>query len=225
WRNAYSTARDQLMLRGGNGAGITVLGRGSSSNFEGYLSAGGGMSVYGGDLYTRENVNAQRLLTRAPITTSGTSNVRWSSSNFSLYVLTSSRRYKKNIANWSPDAEAVLKLRPRQWQHDDPSFPDDIDERWHVGFIAEEVHDLGLYGLVDYERDGAGGWRPEALNYDRFCAAQQVVLQKHEAEIQDLRADNIELRERIALLEAQNGTPRTSLAKTSSPATPPRAPR
>ena len=101
--------------------------------------------------------------------------------------------------DWSPDPERVLALRPRQWQHDDPAQPEEIDERWHAGFIAEEVHDLGLGRLVVYEGDGAGGWRPEALNYDRFAAAQQVVLQKHEAEITDLR-------ERIALLE-QNQEP------------------
>src|SRR5699024_6716681 len=45
WRNASSTARDQLMLRGGNGAGITVLGRNASSNFEGNLSAGGNVDL------------------------------------------------------------------------------------------------------------------------------------------------------------------------------------
>lgn len=110
---------------------------------------------------------------------------------------TSSRRYKKNIVDWNPDAERVLALRPRQWQHGDPDSP--IDETWRVGFVAEEVHDLGLKGLVEYAGDGKGGWRPESLNYDRFAAAQQVVLKKHEDEI-------IELRERIALLEAQIGT-------------------
>ena len=61
------------------------------------------------------------------------------------------------------------------------------------------MHDLGLKGLVEYAGDGAGVWRPQSLNYERFSAAQQVVLKKHEAEI-------IELRERIALLEAQIGT-------------------
>ena len=49
---------------------------------------------------------------------------------------------------------------------------------------------------MQYVGDGKGGWIPEALNYDRFAAAQQIVLQKHEAEIQ-------ELRERIALLESK----------------------
>ena len=131
-------------------------------------------------------------------TSSSAGNMVIAHSNYRLYKGTSSRRYKKNIVNWSPDAERVLALQPRQWQHDDPKN-DEIDERWHVGFVAEEVDNLGLKGLVAYVGDGRGGWRPEGLNYERFSAAQQVVLQKHEAEIK-------ELRERIALLEAQNGT-------------------
>ena len=112
-----------------------------------------------------------------------------------LRRMTSSRRYKKNIANWSPDPKAVLALQPRQWQ--DRQDVTEIDETWHVGFIAEEVDDLGLKKLVQYVGDGKGGWIPESLNYDRFAAAQQVVLQKHEDEIKELRAEINELRSRM----------------------------
>lgn len=120
-------------------------------------------------------------------------------SNGQLVIQKSSRRYKKNIADWNPEAERVLALQPRQWQHSDPTQPgqlSNLSELWHVGFIAEEVDELGLNLLVKYEGDGKGGWRPESLNYDRFAAAHQIVLQKHEDEIK-------ELRERIALLESK----------------------
>lgn len=102
--------------------------------------------------------------------------------------VTSSRRYKKNIADWNPEAHRVLALQPRQWQHHDPEHNPEIDETWHVGFVAEEVNDLGLNQLVKYEGDGKGGWVPDGLNYDRFAAAQQVVIREHEARINVLEA-------------------------------------
>ena len=189
WRGDYTVGRDPLELRGANKGGVTV--------HDG-LTVNGGL-LYADGLIVSGTAAGQRLQTTNAPTTSSGANVRAQKGTGVLYVNTSSRRYKKNIVDWSPDPSAVLSLQPRQWQHDDPDFPEEIDERWHVGFIAEEVDELGLKGLVDYAGDGKGGWRPESLNYDRFAAAQQVVLQKHEAEIK-------ELRERIALLEAQIGT-------------------
>lgn len=128
-----------------------------------------------------------------PGSSSGAVNMRITSAG-NIRVVTSSRRYKKGIEDWTPDAESVLQLRPRTWQHDDPNnSPDVVDDGWHVGFIAEEVDDLGLTGLVSYSEDEVGNPRPEALNYDRFAAAQQVVLVDHDARIK-------ELEEQVALL-------------------------
>ena len=190
WRSSYNAGRNPLNIRGAHGAGVVIQGDGLSVQ-SGFVDAPGVVSS--------GTITGTRLMTTNPPTTSSAANVRAQAGTGLLYVKTSSRRYKKNIVNWSPSADAVLALQPRQWQHDDPNFPEEIDESWHVGFVAEEVHDLGLKGLVEYAGDGAGGWRPQSLNYERFSAAQQVVLKKHEAEIK-------ELRERIALLEAQIGT-------------------
>lgn len=199
WRSNYDpNSTEPLNIRGANGGHVHV--QGGLQVTRGGLISEVSVTSYG-DIYGEGSLTVRR-----PGSTSGSANAQYQS-NGRLRMITSSRRYKKNIVDWNPEASRVLALQPRQWQHSDPAEPENIDERWHVGFIAEEVDELGLKGLVRYEGDGKGGWRPEALNYDRFAAAQQIVLQKHEAEIQDLRADNIELRERIALLEAQNGTP------------------
>lgn len=185
WRSGYDPEGvEPLNLRGANGGHITLHG---------------GLNVEGGGIMAiRGTSNFRDIVHTSPPTGSSAANTHIAG-NGRFYKVTSSRRYKWNIVDWRPDAERVLALQPRQWQHADPEHPEEIDERWHVGFIAEEVHDLGLRQLVQYVGDGAGGWIPEALNYDRFAAAQQVALQKHEAEI-------TELRERIALLE-QNQEP------------------
>ena len=183
WRSNYDpNSAEPLNIRGANGGHVNV--QGGLQVTRGGVTSEYGISILnrGQDFYTEGGLTVRR-----PGSTSASANTVIESDG-AVRLRSSSRRYKKNIVNWSPDAERVLALRPRQWQHDDPSRPDIIDERWHVGFVAEEVHDLGLKGLVAYSGDGAGGWRPEALNYDRFAAAHQVVLQKHEARIAELEA-------------------------------------
>ena len=187
WRSGYAAnAREPLNLRGANGDGVNVYG--GLALQSGAFSAESG--VFSGGLVVSNRITHYN----APTTSAGANALIASNPEGVFYRSTSSRRYKRNIVDWNPDPEAVLALQPRQWQHDDPAHPEDIDETWHPGFIAEEVHDLGLRHLVKYVGDGKGGWIPDGLNYYRFAAAQQVVLRKHEAEIN-------ELRERIALLE------------------------
>ena len=196
WRQSYSNGDEPLMMRGAQGGGVHV---------QDILSVAGPISGKQDLLLTRDarvvrHIQARgNLLAAGAATTSAASNAYIVSPSHSswteagrVYVGKSSRRYKRNIVDWNPDAERVLAMRPRQWQHDDPNSP--IDERWHVGFIAEEIDDLGLRGLVRYEVSPEGDYLPDGLNYERFSAAQQIVLRKHEDEIN-------ELRERIALLE------------------------
>ena len=186
WRLGYSTGKSPLMLRGGNGEGISV--NGANNNFEGNVSVGGELIVVGN---TRQ---VGHLILPSPPGTSMTANVYMNPSNGVIARSSSSRRYKKNIKDWNPDPGTVLQLRPRTWQAKDPMVGESPSD-WFVGMVAEEVHDLGLLDLVSYDEYGA----PEAIHYPVVAVAQQAVLQKHEAEI-------VELRERIALLE-QNQEP------------------
>lgn len=71
--------------------------------------------------------------------------------------------------------------------------------------MAEEVDELDLKGLVVYRGDGKGGWIPGSLNYGRFAAAQQVVLQNHEKRVKELETENAELRSRLEAIEAKLG--------------------
>src|SRR5699024_2207323 len=212
WRNAYSTARDQLMLRGGNGAGITVLGRNASSNFEGNLSAGGNVelgsssnptTVYGNLNILGSIVGVDLRMTGSymyfeglPASSASTS-VVINPNTGRIARSSSSRRYKKHIKDWAPSAETVLSLRPRTWQPKDDSDAgvENTADGSYVGFVAEEVHNLGLTELVSYSKGPDGEQRPESLNYDRFAAAQQVVLVDHESRIKELEARIAELEE------------------------------
>lgn len=207
-------ARDEAVVRAeGSGYAADIRCTANSaailyndgSMTSGFRASGGGEARLTGqdaELLLRTDSNGPQFASKAIYsrTYSSSTNVHVTSFG-TLGRATSSRRYKKNIVDWNPDAEKVLALQPRQWQHSDPHS--DIDETFHVGFVAEEVHDLGLKGLVSYAGDGKGGWRPESLNYDRFAAAHQVVLKKHEQEIAELRAENDDLKTQLNSLEAR----------------------
>ena len=178
WRIGYSTGKEPLMLRGANGEGISVPSEVASNYMGGNLDVGGLMNVFG-------QLSAYGYFRYYNPPSSGVSNanVYLNPNNGLMARMTSSRRYKRNIADWSADPEAVLALQPRTWQANTPLEGDD-PEAWFVCFVAEEVHDLGLTELVQYDTEG----RPDALHYATFSVAQQAVLIKHEEEIADLRS-------------------------------------
>ena len=176
WRLGYSTGRSPLKLRGANGEGIVVDG--GNNVFSGNVSVDGILGSAG-------ELQAGSYIRYFNAPTSGVSNanVYLNPNNGLMARMTSSRRYKRNIADWSADPEAVLALQPRTWQANTPLEGDD-PEAWFVGFVAEEVHELGLTELVQYDEDG----EPDALHYATFSVAQQAVLRKHEEEIASLLA-------------------------------------
>lgn len=173
-----------LRIRGARNSGVYID--------DGLYVSGGPLSTTQDALVSRDAIISGKLRVRNIGTVSNTSaNVRIAADDLdgTFYKVTSSRRYKKNIADWSPTPEQVLGLQPRTWQHDDPANPPELNtDEWGVGFIAEEVHDLGLTELVDYKDD-----EPDALNYDRFAAAQQIVLRDHDARIAALEERITEL--------------------------------
>jgi hypothetical protein len=91
---------------------------------------------------------------------------------------TSSRRYKENIAA-ARDLPNVLDVQPRTWTDkaererqdaqdpNDECLPPDAELPRHYGAIAEELADLGLTELLQYDEQG----RPDAISYDRIGVA------------------------------------------------------
>lgn len=143
----------------------------------------------------------------APASGAGTAEVRMDSSTGRLtYVsISSTRRVKRDIQPLAVDLDAVLQMQPRSWlpkpavrqcpdwmheQHSDEecragevveSPEDDIRQ---VGFIAEELDEIGLGDFVQYDDEGL----PAAISYDRLTAALIPVLQQQQAQIEALTA-------------------------------------
>ncbi|MDL9978853.1 tail fiber domain-containing protein [Microbacterium sp. ASV49] len=95
----------------------------------------------------------------------------------------SSRRFKKDIAAWTPDLQALLALQVVTYRYRatlfDTSDPNRKAPPLEVGVIAEDLDALGLYWLVVYDDDGL----PFAVHYDKIALALAPLIQDHEARL------------------------------------------
>ena len=100
------------------------------------------------------------------------------SSNGLVTKVSSSRRYKDNIADLDINTENIYDLRP-------VSFDWKSNGKSDFGFIAEEVHEI-LPELVVYK----DGDIPEAVKYKQLSILMLEELKKLRAEIKELKEKN-----------------------------------
>lgn len=132
-------------------------------------------------------------------TTGASANTFIDPSDSRIWRSTSSQRYKQDIADLTVDPEAVLRMRPRMWRDKAQVEADPKTDTHYVGFIAEELHDLGLTAFVVYDDED----KPEAIAYDRLSAALVGLAQQQQREHDALKADVASLSQRLAALESR----------------------
>jgi len=99
---------------------------------------------------------------------------------------TSSIKYKTNITDYNKGIEKLLQLRPVNY-----NGINDGDKQF-AGFIAEEIHDLGLTEFVQYNENN----EPESLAYPNMVALLTKAIQEQQSIIASLN-------ERIVSLESK----------------------
>ena len=92
---------------------------------------------------------------------------------------TSSIRYKTEILDATHGLSDVMKLRPVTYKGKNDG------ERVFGGFIAEEVHEIGLTEFVDYNEEG----QPESLAYANMVSLLTKALQEAVAKISTLESE------------------------------------
>jgi hypothetical protein len=95
-----------------------------------------------------------------------------------IYRSTSSLKYKKDIENLDVDLENYKKLRPVRYK----SKIVEDDDRSFIGFIAEEIDELGYHEFVNYDKDG----NPDGLGYGNFTSLNTAVIQKLLKRVEEL---------------------------------------
>jgi hypothetical protein len=103
-------------------------------------------------------------------TTGSAANMYVDPSNGSIYRSTSSIKYKKNVEDYNKGLDIVMQLRPITYQG-----KNELDKgKIFAGFIAEEIHELGLTEFVQYAKDGS----PDALAYQNMVSLLTKALQE-----------------------------------------------
>lgn len=151
-----------------------------------YVNSAGDVNVFagGGDLY----LNADRVridygtdVRIGHITTGSAANC-FISVDGRIYRVSSSRRYKADVQDAGIDPAQVLQLEGRTWvAREDEGNP---DAPRYVGFIAEELDDLGLTEFVVYDDEG----RPDAIQYDRLSVGLLAVAKSQQKQLDALSA-------------------------------------
>jgi hypothetical protein len=99
-------------------------------------------------------------------------------------VGSSSRRFKQDILDYTVDYNAFLAMRPVSFRY--KSEVEEVGESagTTVGFIAEELQDLGLdeYVVLDDDGDAFG------INYSNMVVGLQGVIAKQDEMIKSLTA-------------------------------------
>jgi hypothetical protein len=173
-----------VRLGGVNGTLLSRAGDGRVQSDGGFLSSGN-LGVTGNITYV------------APQGTGTTFPLYWNSSTNVLYRLSSSERYKTDIKNAEIDYEKFMQVQPRTFKNkkDAEEFGLENTELTY-GYIAEEMHDLGLTDFVVYEDDENGNSRPESVNYMSMAIATHALIKHQDTLIKSLEA-------RLTALETQ----------------------
>jgi hypothetical protein len=101
-----------------------------------------------------------------------------SSSSGILQRSTSSLRYKNSVADAPYGLAEVMQLRPVTYKGNNDG------DTVFGGFIAEEVHAIGLTQFVQYDDLN----RPDALGYGNMVSLLTKAIQEQQAMIEDLKA-------------------------------------
>lgn len=115
--------------------------------------------------------------------TSGSANTVIGADNV-LMRSSSARKYKQDIEDLDIDPAAVLKMQPRSWRDRGEVERDPEATARYVGFIAEELDEIGLGAFVTRDQDG----EVEGIAYDRLVAAVIPVLRDLNDRVTDLES-------------------------------------
>lgn len=179
-------------------SGVTVSAGGI--NVTGNVVSSGSLNSTGQLVCSGGTFNASALIvdtgimrcvdTRTRSTTGGLA--MFVAANGTYHVGSSSRRFKQDILDYSVDYEAFLKMRPVTFRYKQEVEEVGEEAGTTVGFIAEELEDLGLEEYVVFDEEGL----PFGIQYGNMVVGLQGIVAKQDQMIKALEA-------RIAALESK----------------------
>lgn len=156
-----ASATNYITMTGSNGSQPTFATAGASAN-AGFKFAGTG-------IFTVPGVHSNTTGSAANVNVDASGNIKES---------TSSRRFKKDITDYTRTIADLVKLRPVFYR----SNNEEDNPMLHAGLIAEEVADAGLDEFVIREEDGT----PRSLEYAHMVALLIKIIKEMDARMTNL---------------------------------------
>lgn len=183
WIARYNAAENQSELRviigddpGGGGARDKLV-VGTYSGVGADFTQVGGVFTEIFSVLSDGDIGVKRYIW-APGLLSGTGSAVVRRPDGMLVVSTSSRRFKENIKPFHGDFARILELEPVSFTR--PDAPNELE----IGYIAEDLHAMGLTQLLTYDQQGL----PYSIHYDKICIYLTQLLKDHQARLKDLGA-------------------------------------
>jgi hypothetical protein len=173
YSNNYVSINGNTQVTGTLNVSSTATLAGSSVTVStGYLNVSG--------TYIRCLDTYGRLLT-------GTYRAVWVDSTGLYGETASSQRFKQQIQPLSlyVDVNKILQVEPVTFKYNEQVKLNGEQAIRQVGFIAENLDELGLSGWVHYEDDGT---TPHSVNYSYYVVALQAVVRSQQEQINSLSA-------------------------------------
>lgn len=173
---------DTTWLRSYNNKGIVTGNTICARNFMDYddnsyiIDPSGNSSFYGN--VSIGTTNPVTKLTVVGLQSGTGSSLVYNTSNGGIYYQSSSIRYKENIQPFIDDFSKVLKLQPKTFNYKETKQKD-------IGYIAEELDEIGLKSLVGYDKDGL----PETIHYEKITVYLVEVVKLQQKEIEQLKKE------------------------------------
>jgi hypothetical protein len=114
--------------------------------------------------------------------------VKWDATSYEMAADTSSRRFKTDIRPFFGGIADVKKIESVRYKAIDS--PESNDE---VGFIAEQIDEIGLKEFVAYDKD----MLPLSVSYDRMTALLVNAIKELSSEVDTLKEEIAELKKSL----------------------------
>jgi hypothetical protein len=188
----------------GGSAGVGVFQGNLSCEFDAIVNNGLRLGGSAGSYFTRNgagqmegpgfrstgNVNvAGNFFYDAPTATGTTYPLYINITTNQVYRLSSSARYKTAIQDAEFDYDKLLQAKVRTFKNKQEVEENGIENaELTYGYIAEELHELGLTDFVVYENDEDGNPSPESVNYMSMALATHEMLKVQDQKLKSLEA-------------------------------------
>lgn len=143
----------------------------SSGNVGVFVEEGGNVGIGTTDPGSKLSIDSLQNGTGTPVVIDSSGNV-WRDG--------SSRRYKTDIQELNANFKKVLELDPVTYKLKDTGMET-------IGYIAEDLDEMGLKELVVYDPQG----RPDGIKYDRIGLYVLEVVKEHERAIANLESQSL----------------------------------